>query len=299
MKRIIVVGFVFCFLIGSLIFTEMSIGAKVSGQYKSRYPKKAFLKSMKEHYHNCESKNHLEDFIYLALGAGLESYYIDEVPQITSVAILPPTRRFAFNRGIIAGLSANLKDRDNYRIISSEESFEIIKKNDFLTDYSLFLDEFIDFNNINKERLDKLAKFLKVDYLLMTNIAEYRSGVDNRYVVILSYSVDLHLFNVKEAKVSWLLRSIARSSEFSKMSAPAVVLNLLAWGPGSMVTTGKTELQPGVTIDEDEFKDLSLIKNLVEIITTLDKYDLTGKQGVPDKEIEYKIWLKTGELTVY
>ena len=299
MKRIIVVGFMFCFLIGSLIFAEISIGAKVSDQYKSRYPKKAFLKTMRDHYRNCESKNHLEDFIYLALEAGLESYYIDETPQITSVAVLPPTRKFVFNRGIIAGLSANLKDKANYRIISSEESFEIIKKNDFLTDYGLFLDEFIDFNNINKERLDKLAKFLKVDYLVIPDIAEDRSGIDHSYVVILSYSVDLYLINVKEAKLSWLLRNIVESDKFSEMGAPAVVLNLLTWGPGSMATTGKTKWQPGVTIDEDEFKDLSLIENFVEIITTLDKYDLTGKQGVPVKEIEYKIWLRTGELTTY
>ena len=287
-----------------LFFFMASTGiseARVSERQKSEDPEGAFSRMMKNHHKDCEEKDHLEDFVYLGLESGLESYDIASVPKIDSIAILPPYESFTFKGGLIDGLSENLIEKSSYKITDSAKTLEMLKERNLLTEYSNFRDELYDFDYINKGLLDKFGKLFNVNYILLPRIYEYslvRTGAET--IAVSRWAIELSLISVKNVSIEWTLTSTLRSvdlqmtkgEQLGNYATFALVQALFGFGSSCPLGSSRRRLKERTERLNPDYKDFTIF--LADIIVTLGKYDLEGKAGVPRNEREYKTWLRSG-----
>ena len=277
--------------------------AYVSDQEKSENPKKAFLKIMKEHYRDCKTRDHPEDFLCLALQANLEFYDIKSVPHIDSIAILPPDESYTFKGGLVDGLSKNLGEKSSYRIVDSTKTLEILKDQNLLNDYNIFRAELYNFDSINKNLLDKFAKLFNTNYLLIPRVYEYSLVVTEANIVTTSrWALELNLISVNNSQIEWTLVNTLKSVDLQMRKGEQLgeyckyaFLNfILGFSASSPLGASRSRLKERKERLNPDYKEFTVF--LAEIISTLGKYDLGKKQGVPEKEDEYKCWLRTGEF---
>ena len=297
MRKILTAVFCLAFLVASTGISE----ARVSERQKSEDPEGAFLRIMKNHYRDCEAKDHLEDFIYLGLESGLESYDIASVPKIDSIAILPPYESFTFKGGLIDGLSENLIEKSSYKITDSAKTLEMLKERNLLTEYSNFRNELYDFDYINKSLLEKFGKLFNVNYVLLPRIYEYslvRTGAET--IAVSRWAIELNIISVKNVSIEWTLTTVLRSvdlqmskgEQLGNYATFALVTALFGFSSSCPLGASRRRLKERTERLNPDYKDFTIF--LADIIITLGKYDLEGKSGVPRNEREYKTWLRSG-----
>ena len=303
MRKIIISSMVICFMMFYSVFPNSIAEARISEQYKSEHPEEAFFKMMREHYKDCETKDHLEDFIYLGLEASLESYDIDSVPKIDSIAILPPYESFTFRGGLIEGLSENLIEKSSYDIIDSVKVLEMLKERNLLTEYSNFRNELYNFDHINKGLLEKLGKIFKVNYVLVPRIYEYSLvRTEAETIAVSRWAMELNLISIKNTAIEWTLVTTLKSvdlqmskgEQLGNYATFALLRALFGFSASSPLGASRRRLKERKEELSMEYKEFSTF--LTDIIVALGKYDLEGKAGVPKKEREYKTWLRSGSF---
>ena len=285
------------------VFSTGISEARVSERQKSEDPEGAFLRMMKNHYRDCETKDHLEDFLYLGLEAGLESYDIDNVPKIDSIAILPPYESFTFKGGLIEGLSENLIEKSSYKVTDSAKALEVLRDRNLLTEYSNFRNELYDFDYINKGLLEKFGKMFNVNYVLVPRIYEYslvRTGAET--IAVSRWAIELNLISVKNTAIEWTLVTTLKSvdlqmskgEQLGNYATFALLQAIFGFSSSCPLGASRRRLKERGEKLNPEYKEFSTF--LTDIIVTLGKYDLEGKAGVPINEREYKTWLRSGSF---
>ena len=283
------------------VFSTGISEARVSEKQKSEDPEGAFLRMMKNHYSDCETKDHLEDFLYLGLEASLEYYDMANMPAIDSIAILPPNESYTFKGGIINGLSANLIEKSSYKVIDSAKVLEVLIDRNLLTEYSSFKNELFYFDHINKGLLGKFGKIFNVNYLLVPRIYEYAIvRTEAETIAASKWAVELNLISVKNATLEWTLVNtvqsvdlqMTKSEQLGNFVAFAIIAALFGGSASSPVGASRRRLKERKERLDPDYKQFSTF--LTDIIVTLSQYDLTGKAGVPKNEREYKAWLRSG-----
>jgi hypothetical protein len=297
MKRIITV--ICCMAV--FVFSAGIGEARVSEKQKSEDPEGAFLRMMRNHYRDCEKKDHLEDFVYLGLEAGLESYDIASVPKIDSIAILPPYESFTFKGGLIEGLSENLIEKSSYKITDSLKVLEVLKERNMLTEYSAFRNELYEFDYINKGLLDKFGKIFNVNYFLVPRIYEYslvRTGAET--IAVSKWAIELNLISVKNTAIEWTLVTVLKSvdlqmtkeEQLGNYATFVLLQSLFGFSSSCPLGASRRRLKERTEKLSPDYKEFTTF--LTDIIVTLDRYGLEGKAGIPKNEREYKTWLRSG-----
>lgn len=301
MRKIVISSMVICFMMVYSVFPISIAEARISDEYKSKHPEEAFLKTMKQHYRDCETKDHLEDFLCLALQASLEHYDIARIPAIDSVAIFPPNESYTFKGGIIKGLSDNLTEKASYKVVDSAKVLEELIDRNMLTEYSSFRNELFSFDFINKPMLSKFGKTFNVNYILIPRIYEYvLVQAEGGVVAVSKWAVELNLFSVKDATLEWTLVNVIKSVDLQMTQAEqlgnyagfAIIAAIFGGSASSPLGASRRRLKERKERLDPDYKQFSTF--FTDIILTLGKYDLTEKVGIPKKECEYKTWLRTG-----
>ncbi len=301
MRKIFIPIMFVCFVVAYVVLPASIAEARISEKYKSDNPEEAFLDMMKEHYTDCETKDHLEDFVYLGLRANLESYDIGNVPKIDSVGILPPEESFTFKGGLIEGFSKNLAEKAPYDVVGSTETLDVLKQNNLLNEYNEFRAELFNFDNINSKQLVKFAKLLGANYIIIPRIYDYSIVItDAKTVATSSWAMELNLISVKELEIEWTLVGIVKSvdiqmdklEQLSEYAKAVLVTAIYGGSSNSSLGSSRRRLKERTERLAPDYRSFSIF--LTDIILTLDKYELEGKMGIPEKEREYKCWLRSG-----
>ncbi len=304
MRKIITKGILVCFVMFYLVSSVCVTEAYVSEQHKSEQPAEAFLKMMKEHYKECDKKDHLEDFLCLALKANCIYYDVKSAPDIKSVAILPVPESYTFKGGLIKGLSDNLSSKSSFKVVSSEQVLNTFLQQQSLPKYSTFRNDFFDFNNLNKKTLQAYGKLFGVDYLIIPRVYQYTLVLaEGKTIAVSKWALELSLISIKDADIKWILVKTIKSVDIQMSKAEQLdeygrhVLLLAITGFSIPATIGSSmrglkEKKQKFNLDFPQFTNY-----MTDIILTLGKYDLSGKEGVPETEREYKTWLRVGTFS--